>query len=777
MERQILEHARRGQMRIIGPNCLGVMNTATRLNATFAQAMARRGNVAFISQSGALCASVLDWSLREHVGFSAFVSVGSMLDVGWGDLIYYLSDDPHTRSIILYMESVGDARSFLSAAREVALTKPIIVLKAGRTEGAARAAASHTGVLTGSDEVYNAAFRRCGAVRVNSLSDLFHMAEVFAKQPRPLGPRLTILTNAGGPGVLAADALLAFDGELAGLSDDTTRALDQILPSHWSHNNPIDLLDDASPERYARALEIAAQDSGTDGFLVILTPQASTDPTETAEALKPFAQRLGKPILASWMGGAQAQAGGNILNRANIPTFDYPDTAARMFEYMWRYTYNLRGIYETPILSSEGDGAPDRDRVEKIIQAARGSGRTLLTEYESKQILAAYHIPIVETRLAMSEDEAVSIAEQIGYPVVLKLHSETVAHKSDVGGVKLNLCDGDAVRCAYREISNSAHQMEGGSNLPTLGVTVQPMIEGNGYELIVGSSVDEQFGPVLLFGAGGQQVEVFQDRSLALPPLNTTLARRMMEQTRIYQALRGSRGRKPVNLAALEKMLVRFSQLVVEQRWIKEIDINPLFARTPPLPSFAKEVGEGSLPGARGEEEIIALDARMVLYGADARAENLPRLAIRPYPTQYVQPWTTTDGIPLLIRPIRPEDEPLMIQFHTTLSDRSVYFRYMHALQLSQRIAHERLARICFNDYDRELALVAEREQPASAHEDGSLSAAAHEGRSLTAGVREGGPLNAAAQASRLPLSPLQKGGQGGVSLQKLRKWGVNARL
>jgi acetyltransferase len=724
LERRVLDHARRGQMRIIGPNCLGVMNTTNGLNATFSHAMARRGNVAFVSQSGALCASVLDWSLRENVGFSAFISIGSMLDVGWGDLIYYLSDDPHTRSIILYMESVGDARSFLSAAREVTLTRPIIVLKAGRTEGAARAAASHTGGLTGSDEVYDAAFRRCGAVRVNSLSDLFYMAEVFAKQPRPLGPRLTILTNAGGPGVLAVDSLLAAGGELAQLSAETTRDLDQLLPPHWSHNNPIDLQDDAGPERYARALEIAARDSSTNGFLIILTPQASTDPTETAEALKPFAQSFGKPILASWMGGARAQAGENILNRVSIPTFPYPDTAARMFDYMWGYTYNLRGIYETPTLPSDGDGAPDRPVVERIVQAARMSKRTILTEHESKQILAAYHIPIVQTRVANEEEEAVSTANEIGYPVVLKIHSDQVVHKSDVGGVRLNLCDAQAVRCAYQAIAESARELDIGSDSSAVEVTVQPMIVGSGFELIVGSSVDAQFGPVLLFGTGGRQVEVLQDHALALPPLNTTLARRMMEQTRVYQALQGNRGHRSADLAALEEVLVRFSQLVVEQRWIKEIDINPLLALpVPSTPSRKGQEKEARPASANGGEEgrtsvgseeraLVALDARIVLYGMEMREEQLPTPAIRPYPSQYVQPWTTGDGIALLIRPIRPEDEPLMIQFHTTLSDRSVYFRYMHAVQLSQRIAHERLARICFNDYDRELALVAERLRP-----------------------------------------------------------------
>lgn len=717
LESRILEQARRGQMRIIGPNCLGVMNTATRLNATFAQAMARRGNVAFISQSGALCAAVLDWSLRERVGFSAFVSVGSMLDVGWGDLIYYLSDDPHTRSIILYMESVGDARGFLSAAREVSLSKPIIILKAGRTEGAAKAAASHTGVLTGSDEVYNAAFRRCGAVRVNSLSDLFYMAEVFAKQPRPLGPKLTILTNAGGPGVLAVDALLADGGDLTQLSEETISGLDQLLPPHWSHTNPVDLLDDATPERYARALEIVGRDASANGFLVILTPQALTDATETAEALKPFALRFGKPVLASWMGGAQAQSGEDILNHANIPTFDYPDTAARMFDYMWRYTYNLRGIYETPILPSNGDGAPDRERVEGIVRSARESGRTLLTEFESKQILEAYHIPVVDTRLARSEEESIRLADEIGYPVALKIHSETVTHKSEAGGVKLNLCDASAVRAAYREIAGAASQQGEASQVENVAVTVQAMA-GDGYELILGSSVDEQFGPVLLFGTGGRQAEVYQDRALALPPLNSTLARRMMEQTRIYKALQGSTGRKRLDVAALEEALVHFSQLVVEQRWIKEIDINPLLMSSTSTyashPSLSGEV-DGFPPLATGgEARVLVLDARMILYDVNVAEENRPPLAIRPYPVQYVQEWTSKDGIPLVIRPIRPEDEPLMVEFHATLSDRSVYFRYMHAMQLSQRIAHERLARICFNDYDRELALVAERGASAS---------------------------------------------------------------
>ena len=726
LERQVMA-ASRGKMRIIGPNCLGVMNPLTGLNATFASTIAQPGNVGFISQSGALCTAILDWSLQENVGFSAFVSIGSMLDINWGDLIYYLGDDPHTQSIVIYMESIGNARSFLSAAREVALTKPIIVLKAGKTEAAAKAAASHTGALAGSDVVLDAAFRRCGVLQVNRISDLFNMAEVLAKQPRPKGRRLTILTNAGGPGVLTTDALIAMGGELSEITEETRTELDRFLPTHWSHNNPIDILGDAEPQRYSRALEVAAKDPNSDGLLVILTPQAMTDPTKTAEALKSYVETLhvtslpGKPILASWMGGADVTAGEKILNDAGIPTYQYPDTAARVFSLMWRYSYNLRGIYETPALPADlADSNSDRSLVAQIVETARQQGRTILTEFESKQVLAAYGIPVVPTYVARSEAEAVEYSDRIGYPIVLKLFSETITHKTDVGGVELNLPDADAVRRAYHKIETAVNQYVqnhpphsgtggfiqttrlsadlSGEPAPTtphappfLGVTVQPMLKLDGYELIVGSSLDPQFGPTLLFGLGGQLVEVFKDRAIALPPLNTTLARRMMEQTKIYEALKGVRGQQSVDLEALEQLLVLFSQLVVEQRWIKEIDINPLLARP---------------------DSFIALDARIVLHPPETPEDQLPKLAIRPYPQQYVSQWAMKDGTTVTIRPIRPEDEPLMVQFHKTLSEESVYFRYFHLIKLSQRIAHERLTRICFIDYDREMALVAEYHHP-----------------------------------------------------------------
>ncbi len=686
LEAEIMDTIR-GKMRLIGPNCLGVMNPTMGLNATFATTIARPGNVAFISQSGALCTAVLDWSLKENVGFSSFVSIGSMLDVNWGDLIDYFGNDPRTSSIVLYMESIGDARSFLSAAREVSLNKPIIVIKAGRTAAAAKAAASHTGSLTGSDDVLEAAFRRTGVLRVNSIGDIFYVTDVLAKQPRPKGNRLCIITNAGGPGVLATDALISGGGELADLSPETMEAFNQILPSAWSHNNPVDILGDAEPERYSKALEIASKDASIDGMLVVLTPQGMTNPTQIAEHLRPFAKGT-KPVLASWMGGNDVQAGIDILNQAGIPSFSFPDTATLAFNYMWKYSYNLKGIYETPQLGS-ADLCPDRARAAELIQSVRKSGRTILTEYESKKLLEAYCIPTVPTEIALSKQEAVAIANKMGYPIVLKLHSLTISHKTDVGGVVLNLRDAAAVEKAFEGIKKSVTEKVGAEHFQ--GVTVQPMAKLEGYEIILGSSLDTQFGPVLLFGTGGQLVEVFKDSSLALPPLNTTLALRMMAQTKIFKALKGVRGRKPVDLLKLETLMVRFSELVVEQPWIKEIDINPLLA---------------------SPERLLALDARVVVHGLDVSEDKLPRTAIRPYPVQYVNTWKMKDGQEVVIRPIRPEDEPLIVDFHQKLSERSVYMRYFQPLKLSQRTAHDRLTRICFNDYDREMALVAERKKP-----------------------------------------------------------------
>lgn len=702
LEEEVLRIARKGNMRIVGPNCLGVMNPVTGLNATFASAMAPRGSVGFISQSGALLTAVLDWSFRENVGFSAFVSVGSMLDVGWGDLIYYLGDDPNTKSIVIYMESIGNARSFLTAAREVALTKPIIVIKPGRTEEAARAAASHTGALTGGDEVLAAAFRRSGVLRVNTIADLFNMAEVLSKQPRPRGPRLTIVTNAGGPGVLATDALVTGGGQLATVSPAALAQYDKLLPAAWSHNNPIDILGDADAERYEKAIEIAVNDEDSDGTLVILTPQAMTNPTETARVLAdhfahPAGHAYGKPILASWMGGSEVSSGVAMLNKANIPTFAYPDTAVETFNYMWRYQRRLTALYQTPELAEDyGETGFKHYLIREMLDQIRKTGRTILTEYESKEVLAAYDIPTTPTRLARSADEAARIAGEMGFPVVLKLNSETITHKTDVGGVRLDLATEEEVRHAFTTMENAV--AEKFSPRDFLGVTVQPMLNlKEGYELIVGSSPDPQFGPVVLFGTGGTLVEVYKDRALAIPPLNTTLARLTMSRTKIYSALQGVRGRAPVDLAELEKIMVRFSQLVVEQRWIKEIDINPLFV---------------------SHEQIIALDGRVVLYDADVKEEELPRLAIRPYPAHYVKEFRNKAGEPFVLRPIRPEDEPKMVRFHEKLSEESVYLRYFRAFKLDQRVEHERLTRICYVDYDRAIVLVVEWTDPETGQQE-----------------------------------------------------------
>ncbi len=733
LERQVLEEARAAGIRVVGPNCLGVMNPVAGLNATFAAGMAPVGSVGFISQSGALLTAVLDWSAHEGVGFSSIVSLGSMLDVGWGDVITFLGDDPSTKSILIYMETIGDARAFLSAAREVALTKPIIVIKPGRTAQAAKAAASHTGSLTGSDEVLDAAFRRVGVLRVDRISDLFGMAEVLDKQPRPRGPALTIVTNAGGPAVLATDALVGGGGRLTELSEGVMAAYDEVLPPTWSHNNPVDIIGDAPPERYAKALEIAAADPAADGMLVILTPQAMTDPTQTAHALVPFAHIAGKPVLASWMGGQDVEEGSLVLSRAGIPTFRYPDTAVEMFNYLWRSAEDLHALYETPSLPDDGEGAIDRARVTALIDAARAEGRTLLTEVESKAVLAGYGIPITETRVATTPDAAVAAASAIGYPVVVKLFSHTITHKTDVGGVALNLVDDDAVREAWRSIEVAVTETRGAEHFE--GVTVQPMINYTGYELIVGSSIDPQVGPVLLFGMGGQLVELFRDRALALPPLNTTLARRMIERTTIAGAFGGIRGRRPIDTDALEQLLVRFSLLVVEQRWIKEVDINPLLA---------------------SPERLIALDARIVLHDPDVERADLPRLAIRPYPRKYVAPWTASDGTEFLIRPIRPEDEPAMVRFHADLTEATVYSRYFELLGLSERTAHERLTRVCFNDYDREIALVAEH-----ADADGSR-------RIVAVGRLSKGHRGPSAEFSMIVGDPWQRHGLGTELLHRL---------
>jgi len=692
LEKEILDIARRGHIRVVGPNCLGVMNPIGGLNATFATHIAKPGNVAFISQSGAMCTSILDWSLQANVGFSSFVSIGSMADINWGDIIYYLGDDPKTKAIAIYMETIGDARSFMSAASEVAFTKPIIVIKPGRTEQAAAAAASHTGSLAGSDDVLDAAFKRCGVLRVNKIREVFEIVELLGKQPLPRGNSLAVVTNAGGPGVISTDALIGSGGQLACLGDDTMAKLNDLLPSHWSHSNPIDILGDATPDTYARSVELAAMDPACHGVLVILTPQSMTDPSKTARGIAEVAKKVGgaKPILASWMGGQGVTEGREILDEAGVVTYDYPDSAAEMFTYMWKYSLNISHLYETPRWCAEM--RPDQ-AVDVIIANAQSEGRTKLTELESKQILSAYSIPTVQTVLAMTAEEAVSAAESMVLPterVVLKLNSTSITHKSDVGGVKLNLSGPEQVRNAFLEMEESVCKRFGKDAF--LGVTVQPMVDmKNAYELIVGASPDSQFGPVMLFGSGGILCEVFKDKSLALPPLNSNLAHIMMEDTKIYRALEGIRGNDSIDMTALEKLLVNFSHLIMEKwQFIREIDINPLLASS---------------------EGLLALDARVILHDSthmdvDGEMSHIVRPAIRPYPTEFEQHWETKKGKVVLIRAIMPEDEPLIVDFHKRISEESVYTRFFNNIQYKERVNHNRLIRVCHVDYDRDIALV-----------------------------------------------------------------------
>jgi acetyltransferase len=675
----------RGRMRLVGPNCLGILHPPSGLNASFAASMPRQGKVALLSQSGAICTSILDWSRETNVGFSTFVSVGAMLDVDFADLLDYFGDDPNTRSVVLYMESVGDVRKFLSAARSVARAKPVIVVKSGRHEAGARAAASHTGAMAGSDAVFDAAFRRAGVLRVTSIPDLFHMSEILDMQPAPRSPALAIVTNAGGPGVMATDALMLSGGQLASLSKDSLAALDAVLPPFWSRANPIDVLGDATPQRYCKAVEICARDQGVQGLLVLLAPQAMTDPTETARLLVPLAHLSGKPLLASWLGGEDVRAGRRILNDAGIPTFDSPEAAIRSFLHMVQYQRSQELLYETPKAIPEV-AAPAGDRGSTLIAAVRAAGRTLLTEVEAKTLLASYGIPVTPTVPAANPEEAIAAARKLGYPVVLKLLSQTITHKSDAGGVLLNLGNDEAVRQGFDTIRKNlkVRLHEAGFE----GVTVQPMIRDRGHELIVGSTVDAQFGPVILFGAGGILVEILQDRALALPPLNRTLARRLIERTNIYQVLQGVRGQRSINFDDLEVLLVRFSHLLSDCPEIQEVDMNPVLA---------------------GPERVIALDARVVLCPSDLPEDKRPRLAIRPYPDHLTVPLKLDDGTEVLVRAIRPEDEPLLIEFHAGHSERTIRMRFFNMVKTLSR---DSLIRLCHLDYDRALALVAEHEGP-----------------------------------------------------------------
>jgi acetyltransferase len=686
---QAIRHEAKGfpGMRIVGPNCLGVIAPHIALNASFATDMPPPGRVAFISQSGALCTAVLDWSLQEHIGFSQFVSAGNMLDVGVADLIDYFAMDKWTDSIILYVESITEARQFMSAARAFTKNKPIIAFKAGRFAESAHAAASHTGAMAGVDAVYEAAFARAGVVRVFEIDDLFDCAELLARQKTPQGARLAIVTNAGGPGVIATDALLERSGVPATLSEDSIAKLNKKLPAAWSHGNPVDVLGDAPPERIGKAVEIVLADDEVDGVLVILSPQAMTDPTGAADAVIKAAAHSQKPLLTAWMGGRKVREGIERFNKAGVPTYSSPEQAVRAFMYLVTYARNRELLYETP-RELPVEFPLDRAKLRAVFDTILSAGHDVLTESTSKALLEAYEIPVAKTYVARSADDAVELSQRIGYPVALKVFSAQITHKTDVGGVALNVANEHEVRAAFERIVTGAK-----ANRPDAiveGVTVQRMVSApNGYEFIVGAKRDPVFGVVLLVGAGGVTAELYQDRALELPPLNERLARRALESLRSWPLLCGYRGHAAVNIDRLIEVLIRLSYLVADYPEIVELDVNPLLV-TP--------------------DDVIALDARIVLDHGTVLHPVRPyaHLAIRPYPEEFTKRAKLKDGTPIVLRAIKPEDEPMWHDLVASCSPETLHLRFRYMFKAT---THEMATRFCFLDYDREIAIVAEIEE------------------------------------------------------------------
>ena len=686
LEDEIVEIKKKYNLRIIGPNCLGIIRPNVNLNATFTTKMPKSGNIAFISQSGALGAAILDWAVNENVGFSNFVSVGSMIDVDFGDLIDYFGTDPKTRSILMYVEGITDAREFMSASRHFARTKPIIVVKAGKFSESAKAAASHTGSLTGEDMVYDAAFKRAGIVRVEEIGDLFNCAEVLGMQPLPKGPNLAIITNAGGPGVMAIDALVARSGKLAELNQKTMETLNNILPHYWSRSNPVDILGDAKADRYKAVVEACLEDKNVDGLLIIYTPQAVADSAEIAKSLVDLCKSRGycnKTILTSFMGYEQVQEANRIFNENNIPTYSTPEQAVKTYLYMYQYKRNLELLYETPE-ELPVDIVPPRRPLMVIMRNAALEDREMLTEAEAKKLLETYNIPTVKTLTAKTADEAAISASQIGYPIVLKILSPQIVHKTDAGGVVLDINSEAELRKAFDLIIRRAKEYNPDAEIQ--GVTVQRMLKKQGCEVIIGAKTDSLFGPVILFGMGGIGVEFLKDIAIGIPPLNKTLARRIMEKTKVYQLLKGYRNVPPANIKLLEEILTRFSQMLVDFPQIKEVDINPLLI---------------------DEKNAFALDARVAIdvERVFERFEPHEHLVISPYPKKYEALWNLRDGRSVLLRPIKPEDEPLWLEMFQNFSEESIRYRFF---QIIKDTPHEVRVRYCNIDYDREIAIVAE---------------------------------------------------------------------
>jgi acetyltransferase len=686
LEDRITEIRKRYGLRIIGPNCLGIIRPSINLNATFINRTPKPGNIAFISQSGALGSAILDWAIHENIGFSNFVSIGSMIDVDFGDLIDYFGTDPKTKSILMYIEGITDARKFMSAARHFARAKPIIVVKAGKYGESAKAAASHTGSLSGEDLIYDKAFKRAGMVRVDEIADLFNCAEVLGTQPLPRGPNLAIITNAGGPGVMATDALITRGGKVAQLSIKTMETLSGFLPHYWSRGNPIDILGDAKADRYRATIKTCLDDESVDGIVIIYTAQAVAEPVEVAKNIVDLCKARSyqnKTIVTSFMGHGAVEEANRILNENNIPTYSTPEQAIKTYMYMYQYKSNLELQYQTPE-ELPVDAAPPKRPIMVIMRNTANENREILNEAEAKSLLEYYGFPVVKTKAAKTPDEAATFASQIGYPVVLKILSPQILHKTEAGGIILDINNEKELREAYDHIIQRARDYNPSAEIQ--GVTVQPMIKKRGYEVIIGSKTDPLFGPVILFGMGGVGVELFKDFALGLPPLNQTLVRRILEETKVYQLLKGYRNVPPANLKLLEELMVLFSQMLVDFPQLKEVDINPLFIN---------------------ETEACALDARIVIDTKKVfeRLEPHQHLVITPYPRKYETMWKLRDGRTVLLRPIKPEDEPMWLEMFQNFSEESIRYRFF---QIIKDTPHETRVRYCNIDYDREIAIVPE---------------------------------------------------------------------
>ncbi len=681
LQQVVLKNARRYGMRILGPNCLGIMRPRLHLNATFCRAKALPGDLALLSQSGAICAAILDWAEPNHVGFSTVVSLGDAADVNFGDVLDYLAVDPTTKSILLYVEGIQNSRRFISALRAAARMKPVIVVKAGRHAAGTRAAMSHTGALVGADDVFDAALERAGAVRALTIEGLFAAAQILSTGCRVGGDSLAIVTNAGGPGVMATDRAVEAGLRVPELSPGTLESLNRTLPEHWSHGNPVDILGDATAERYRNAVAACLADEAVDGVLAMLTPQAMSDPTGTANAVVEIASACAKPVLGCWMGQHQVEEAWSIFTAAKLPCFHTPEASVEAFGYLTAYDRNQEMLMQVPgPLSYHSE--PDVEGAQLIIEGVLADGRKTLTTMEAKAVLTAFHVPVVQTVEVHSANEALVAAEAMGFPVAMKISSSKVSHKSDMGGVRLNIRSAQAVRSTYNDLVAEAARQYPEAGIER--VTVERMVQApNGRELMVGVLRDTAFGPVISFGAGGTTVEVIHDRAVALPPLNRFIVDRLVSRTRIARLLGRFRNMPAVNAKALEDVLLRVSEMVCELPQIREMDINPLIA---------------------DDAAVVAVDARMVVDFETPSRHRYSHMAIYPYPTHLVYHFQLPDGTDLVIRPIRPEDAQIEQAFVRGLSAESKYFRFMQTLQ---ELTPTMLVRLTQIDYDREMALIA----------------------------------------------------------------------